>query len=264
MRPEAVVGVNSVSYLAAFTSYTQATQLFDLTMRLPRFLLLFIVTLAYGLAQASDAVQVYLSEGELNYVGYLDEDANQRLFALYDELKDKPVTLAIRSRGGDVVTGMALGQWIQAHKLNVKVMEFCLSSCANYVFTAGATKIVSSNAMIGFHGGLSSQEFSIGGSRKTEYEAMSPPQKAAFQDHLRRERQPELDLETAFFKAIGVSQEITTYGQQARFKKTVGDGWTFTQEGFKAFGVDRIEVIKPPWKPRLLTLHADIVTLTAL
>jgi hypothetical protein len=118
--------------------------------------------------------------------------------------------------------------------------------------------------MIGFHGGLSSQEFSVGGSKKMEYDAMSPTEKAAFQDQLRRERQPELNREIAFFNAIGVRQEITTYGQQARFKKTVGDGWTFTQEGFKSFGVDRIEVINPPWKPRLLTLHADIVTLTEL
>lgn len=186
------------------------------------------------------------------------------MFALYDDLKDKPVTLAIRSRGGDVLMGMALGQWIHTHKLNVKVMEFCLSSCANYVFTAGVRKIVSSNAMIGFHGGLGSHEFSIDDSRKAEYDAMSPTQKAAFQDQLRRERQPELDREIAFFKAIGVRQEITTYGQQARFKKKVGDGWTFTQEGFKSFGVDRIEVVNPPWKPRLLTVHADIVTLTEL
>lgn len=239
-----------MSYLAAFTTYTRATQLFELTMRLPRFLFLCIVTLAYGLAQAGDAVQVYLSEGELNYVGYLDEDANQRLFALYDELKDKPVTLAIRSRGGDVVTGMALGQWIHAHKLNVKVMEFCLSSCANYVFTAGERKIVSSNAMIGFHGGLSGKEFSVGDSRKMEYDAMSPTEKAAFQDQLWRERQPELNREIAFFNAIGVRQEITTYGQQARFKKTVGDGWTFTQEGFKSFGVDRLNA-----HPRADTRH---------
>jgi len=253
-----------VSYLGTLTSYTRATQLFEPTMRLPRLLLLCIVAVTYGLARAGDAVQVYLSEGELNYVGYLDEDANQRLFALYDNLKDKPVTLAIRSRGGDVIMGMALGQWIHAHKLNVKVMEFCLSSCANYVFTAGARKIVSSNAMIGFHGGLGSQEFRIGDSRKTAYEAMSTSEKAAFQDQLRRERQPELDRETAFFKAIGVRQEITTYGEQMRFKKTVGDGWTFTQKGFESFGVDRIEVINPPWKPRLLTLHADIVTLTEL
>jgi hypothetical protein len=232
-------------------------------MSVPHFCFVCILALTHGTVQAGDAVQVYFSEGELNYVGYLDEEANQRLFALYDGLKDKPLTLAIRSRGGEVVPGMALGEWVHARKLNVKVMEFCLSSCANYVFTAASRKIVSSNAMIGFHGGLGSQEFSIGGSRKKEYDAMSAIQKAAFQADLRRERQPQLDRETAFFNTIGVRQQITTYGQETRFANTVVDGWTFTQQGFRSFGVDHIEVINAPWMPRLFTLNANIVTLTA-
>lgn len=173
-------------------------KLFNRPMRhLP---LLCIFGLAPAIAYAGDTTQVYLGEGELNYVGYLDEQANQRLFSLYEGLKDKPATLAIRSRGGDVVHGMALGEWVHAHKLDVRVMEFCLSSCANYVFTAGARKIVSSNAMIGFHGGLGSKEMSIGGARKEEYDAMNAKGKAAFQAALRRERQPQLDRETAFFK----------------------------------------------------------------
>lgn len=228
-------------------------------MRVPH--LCCALTLVHGTVQAGEQVQVYLSEGELNYVGYVDGKANQRLFALYDALETKPRTLAIRSRGGDVVPGLELGEWVHAHKLHVKVTEFCLSSCANYVFTAGLRKIVSSNAMIGFHGGLSSTEFSIGGSGKAVYEAMTETEKAAFKAELNRAQQPQLDRETAFFKKIGVRQELTSHGQQERFKETVRDGWTFTQEGFRSFGVDRIEVINPPWTPRLRTFHAKIVTL---
>lgn len=216
-------------------------------MRIPY---LCILALAQGSVQADDSVQVYYSEGELNYIGYLDEDANRRLFDLYDGLKVKPTTLAIRSRGGDVVIGMALGEWIYAHKLAVKVTEFCLSSCANYVFTAGGRKIVSSNAMIGFHGGLSSVDFSIGGSKKAAYDAMSAAEKAAFMAGLKREQQPQLDRETAFFKTIGVRQALTTYGQQERYKDLDADGWTFTQEGFGFFGVNQIDIINPPWRPR--------------
>lgn len=212
---------------------------------------------------ANEATQVYISEGELNYVGNLDEKANQRLFTLYDGLKDKPTVLAVRSRGGDVVPGMDLGDWVHAHKLNVKVMEFCLSSCANYVFTAGAQKIVGSNAMIAVHGGLSSTEFSIGGSKKNKYEGMKKDQKTEFQAELRKGFQPLLDRETLFFKSIGVRQDITTYGQQARFANISADGWTFTQDSFRYFGVGNVEVINPHWGPRLLTLHANIVTLTA-
>lgn len=220
-----------------------------------------MLALAHAGAHADDGVQVFLSEGELNYVGQLDEKANQALFALYDTLKVKPGTLAIRSRGGDVVHGMDLGEWVHARKLNVKVTEFCLSSCANYVFTAGARKIVTSNAVIGFHGGVSSTKFDIGGASKAVYESMSAAQKAAFEAELKRLQQPQLDRETAFFKTIGVGQELTTHGQQERFKHLVKDGWTFTEAGFRSFGVDRIDVVNPPWMPRLLSLRADIVTL---
>jgi hypothetical protein len=41
-------------------------------------------------------------------------------------------------------------------------MEFCMSSCANYVFTAAGRKIVGSAATIAFHGGLSSMSFTVG------------------------------------------------------------------------------------------------------
>lgn len=223
--------------------------------------LLLVLSFVHGAVEANDNVQIYLSEGELNYVGYLDEEANQRLFALYDSLKDKPTILSIRSRGGDVSPGLVLGEWVHAHKLNVKVMEFCLSSCANYIFPAGVRKLVSSNAMIGFHGGLSSNDFTIGGSEKAAYDAMTAEEKLAFKMKLKQGWQPLLDRETAFFKTIGVRQEMTTYGQQERFAKTVKDGWTFNQDGFKSFGVDYIEVINAPWVPRLLSLHADIVNL---
>jgi hypothetical protein len=171
--------------------------------------------------------------------------------------------LAIRSRGGDVVPGMALGEWVHAHKLDVKVMEFCLSSCANYVFTAGSRKIVSNLAMIGYHGGLSSVDFSVGGSDKAKYDAMTQVQQAAYKAEFKKSLQPQVDRETAFFKTIGVRQDITTYGQQARFDKLAAnfDGWTFTQDGFKRFGVEHIEVINPPWAPKLLTIKAKMTTL---
>jgi hypothetical protein len=218
---------------------------------------------AHPIVHAADPVQVYLSENELTYVGDMNADANQRLFALYESLEKKPAVLAIRSRGGDVVPGMELGSWVHAHKLDVKVMEFCLSSCANYVFTAGTRKIVSSLAMVGFHGGLSSMDFTVGGSDKAKYDAMTKDAQAAYMAEIRKGIQPILDRESAFFKSIGVRQDITTWGQQPRFDKVVADGWTFTQEDFRHFGVDGIEVINPPWTPKLLGIHANMVTLPA-
>jgi hypothetical protein len=232
-------------------------------MRKAALLCLLPLTLIGARAQAEESTQVYLSEGELQYVGGLDAQANARLFALYDGLPKKPTVLAIRSRGGDVVPGMELGEWVHAHKLDVKVMEFCLSSCANYVFTAGSRKTVSNFATVGYHGGLSSMDFTVGGDDKAKYDAMTKDEKAAYIANLKKGFQPLLDREAAFFKTIGVRQDITTWGQQPRFDSVTADAWTFTQEGFRHFGVDGIEVVNPPWAPKLLSIHAKIATLDA-
>jgi len=209
--------------------------------------------LAFAVLHAAPAraetTRVWIEKGELQYAGYLDDGANAQLFALYDSLRPKPTVLAITSKGGDVVTGLALGQWIHAHRLDLKVMEYCLSSCANYVFTAGADKIVSNVAVIGFHGGISSPRFDLTGERKARYDAMSKAQQEAFWTGFRNDMRPLLEREAGFFRLIGVRQDITTYGQADRFKHTVADGWTFGADGFKQFGVDRIRVIDGPWRP---------------
>ena len=90
---------------------------------------------------------------------------------------------------------------------------------------------------------------------------MSKDEKAAYMAELRKGFQPLLDRESAFFKSIGVRQDVTTWGQQPRFDKIEADGWTFTQANFRHFGVDGIEVINPPWMPKLLGIRSRMVTL---
>lgn len=214
-----------------------------------------VLLLTCSLAYAAPA-QVFVSEGEVHYVGTLDGEANQRLFAMYDQLPVKPATLAIRSRGGDVVFGLELGEWVRDHRLDVKVMEYCLSSCANYVFTAGKIKTVGNNATIGFHGGLSSRHVTEG-TEIARLSQLSDAQKTS----VRLDLQRKLERESRFFQSIGVRQALTTFGQQARFADTVRDGWTFTLNCFEQFGVRNIEVLHPPWTPKLQDKRIDIAIL---
>lgn len=211
------------------------------------------VALALAFVQAAparaDATRVSIDKDELQYVGYLDDAANAQLFALYERLSPKPSVLAITSKGGEVQTGLALGEWVHAHGLDIKVMEYCLSSCANYVFTAGAQKIVSNVAVIGFHGGVGSTQFALSGELKARYAAMTKAQQEAYWVEFRNDLRPALEREAGFFKLIGVRQDITTYGQADRFKNIVADGWTFSADGFRRFGVDRIRVLDGPWRP---------------
>lgn len=208
----------------------------------------------HALAHADDTTQVFLDNGELNYIGLLDEQANARLFALYDSLKEKPTTLSIRSRGGPTGSGLALGQWIHEHKLDVKVLEFCMSSCANYVFPAGIHKRVSNFAVIGLHGGLGSDSFNFDEATQKMLDGLPPEQRKAMIDQFGASIKEEAKKEQAYLKALGVRADYVTLGQQERYQRRYRDdpkvvGWTYSLKDFGRLGIRDITVINPPWRP---------------
>lgn len=210
-------------------------------------------------AQASeDETQVYIVAGELNYVGKLSAEANAKLFALFEAQATKPTTLAIRSPGGNTELGMALGEWVYQHKLDVKVLESCYSSCANYVFTAARNKIVSNFAVVAYHGGLSSASFnadeeSIANLAKKNGGDLAKA-RAELGQLVKQALAPQLEHEARFFRAIGVQQKITTLGQADKYRKSVPENalaWTYSLEDFAKLGVSNITVINPPWQPKM-------------
>jgi len=163
--------------------------------------------------------------------------------------------LSIRSQGGEVNAGMDLGSWVRAHKLNVRVMEFCLSSCANYVFPAGIEKIVSNFAMIGYHGGPGKLEkLTLDESARKIYDALPPDQQKALMAEFANISQQGGRREAQYFEQLGVRADITSLGQNERYDQFVkanpnAAGWTYSLEDFARLGVRDISVINPPWKP---------------
>ena len=93
--------------------------------------------------------------GEIVYKGIIEQDKVERVFALYQPGD----VLLIRSSGGDLHAGIALGDFINKHRISVEVLDFCISSCANYVFLAGYEKILNANSMVIFHGGPKQANF---------------------------------------------------------------------------------------------------------
>lgn len=215
---------------------------------------------------ADEATQVYLGNGELNYMGGLNEDANKRLFALYDSLASKPTVLSIRSVGGPVGAGIALGRWMRERQLDIKVLEFCFSSCANYVFPAARQKVVSNFAVIGYHGGPSSGQYEFDEATQKMFDAMPPAQRKALLDDFEKTIKAGSEQERAYLREIGVREDLSTLGQQERFQQRYEAdpkvlGWTYSLEGFARFGVRDITVINPPWKPGSAMRKASFVVI---
>lgn len=224
-------------------------------MRHATVLVLLSFLAASPLARAAPgATQVFLDNGELHYVGGVDADANKRLFALYDSLAVKPTVLSIRSGGGPVTAGMPLGRWVRERGLDIKVLEYCMSSCANYVFPAARRKVVSNFAVIGYHGGPSSGQYGFTDDTRKMVDAMPPEQRKAFLDDLDKSIRTDGEQERAYLRWLGVREDLSTLGQQDRYQQRYSAdpnvlGWTYSLEGFAKFGVRDITVINPPWKP---------------
>jgi len=231
-----------------------------------------LLLLACLSAPAARAAQVYIDNNELNYIGSISEEANKQAFELYAAQTKKPMVLNIRSGGGETMAGMELGRWVARQALPVKVVEYCFSSCANYVFTAAPSRVVSNFAMVGFHGGLSSTSFALDAETEASFATLPESERQAarkkIMDALFAEIAPKVQLERKFFDEIGVQQRITTLGQTDEYEKRYGSsdavGWTYTVEDFSKLGVRNIAVVNPPWKPRsvlnktaLFTVNVD-------
>ncbi|MCA1855318.1 hypothetical protein LE190_05185 [Massilia oculi] len=219
-------------------------------------------------AWATPPAQVFIDRGELHYVGPLSAEANRRAFALYEDGQDKPRILSIRSSGGPTGPGMELGRWVRARGLDVKVMEYCMSSCANYVFTAAPRRVVSNFAVVAYHGGLSSTGFALDDGQEAMLQALPAEQRAPARERLLATLldtlKPQAEAERQFFAEIGVQQRITTFGQESRnaqYQRPDSIGWTYSVDDFARLGVGPIRVVNPPWRPGFVNASTPVTLL---
>ena len=162
-------------------------------------------------------------------------------------MKSKVEWLSITSEGGEINHGMDLGDIVHDYDLKLEVNEYCLSSCANYVFSAANHHRISSHAVIGFHGGTTGMEKEI----TSFIDAMPEEERESTKQNLEKYMKSAVIRERKFFEKIGVDQRITTLGQSSEYKKFAEKedfiGWYYSLEGLATLGVSNIDVVNPPW-----------------
>lgn len=197
---------------------------------------------------ASEKPTVWLENNTIHYKGSLNDERNQMLFEIFKNNKSAVDTIEIESPGGEINKGLELGNFIYDNKLNIKVKSYCLSSCANYIFTAGNIKFVERDTIVGFHGGASSSEFDTSelDNLPEEFKKRAIQQ---FKSYLVKASKNEIH----FFKKVGVRQEITTLGQDEKydsFKEPEYFGWFYSKDTLIRMGVKNIHVSESNWTPK--------------
>lgn len=213
-----------------------------------------IITTLFISSLVAASTEVFVDGDEISYMGGLTAEANAKVFDLYNKSVNKPGTLSITSLGGDIEVGMELGEWLVEKQLHVKVEDYCMSSCANYIFPAGVKKYIGNKALIAFHGGAHSESFV---SNEESTLASFPEDKResvkkAMDEALRIHREKTGKRETEFYKKIGVSKSINTLGQSDEYSNHSAyyNGWYYSLEYLKKFGVNNLLVINGPWNPQ--------------
>lgn len=214
---------------------------------------------------AQEETLVFVDGNEIHYQGGLNKEANNQLISLYKKNPDKITGIVIRSKGGEINIGLDLAEFVFTNKLNVKVTEYCLSSCANYVFTAASNKILGNTALVAFHGGATSTVFDT-----TEIDEMIKSFPLEQQESIRIQTTKQFKeyinntsaRETEFYNKIQVSQSITTLGQTPYYEAIYGtdeyEGWYYSFDDLDLLGVKNISVINSPWLFKQLFDNAKV------
>lgn len=139
------------------------------------------------------------------------------------ELAKPPITdIQISSHGGDIDAAMDLGLIIFKHKLNVYVPHICISSCANYIFSAAQNKRLGQHAILAFHGGANQTSLKKSHLNQTYLETL-------------------ITKEALFFNTIKVQRLITSIGQTQPYN--IQGFWDYDLSSLLTLGVHSILIV---------------------
>jgi hypothetical protein len=167
---------------------------------------------------------VTADRGALGYSGEITAEGLRDLIELDD---GSATTLMIRSPGGDVRAGMIFGDWVDARGLDVVVVDYCVSSCANYVFMAGKRKLVLPGGVVAWHGDAHQRDLGV------EIERLGAEPRAVLH--------ADLDLvrakEDRFFARLGVVECVCRIGNERLGARGL---YTMSPADMARFGVKNI------------------------
>ncbi len=192
--------------------------------------------------QAPATIRISPDQAAIFFDGFIDDAAVQ---VAEDALRAGTLqTLYIRSTGGRVDAGIRLGELVRDAKLAVIVKDYCASSCANNVFTAGKSRVIAGLVM--WHGSVEQKDLrevylcgrEISSLYGGKMPSITPEDRAQALESWSAVRRHQAE----FFESIGVNEYITRAGQEpvVRPGGYTSDNFTYDVPTMERFGLHDI------------------------
>lgn len=181
---------------------------------------------------------------ESNTAIYVSEISKENNATFFSSIKNRMIKkLRVNSSGGDVEAAIKLARWIYNNKVDIEVIEYCLSSCANYLFTAAFHKTILPGAIVAWHGnyhhlkqtGLWRDDIQTRMKRTGESRVQARTHVLQQVNHL-------VKLEQSFFKEIGIDEKICWIGKIPPYN--VKNYYFLSVSDMHRFGVRNVTLTK--------------------
>ena len=169
-----------------------------------------------------------------------------------ETVRGKKITMLVISSGsGEVDAGIKIGSWVFDNRIDVTVENLCLSSCANYVFTAGRRKIIKPGGVVAWHGaaleesGMSDEEVRASVVKDFNTWPEGNREKANLEDlvgkaiaQARQQGKERMGRHLDFFRKIGVDESVCRIGNE---KYGAKDFFFLSAKDMARFGISGVE-----------------------
>ena len=171
---------------------------------------------------------------------YSGEISKERNAVFLNQYKTQPPDkIIITSSGGEVAAAITLARWIYRYQIDVEIDQYCLSSCANYLFPAANRKIIQPGAIVAWHGNY--HHLKKTGLWKSEINARMEKYKTDYRTaKMTIESQVDelVKMEHDFFNDIKVNQFICWVGKMPPYN--VADFYFLSRQDMAHFGINKI------------------------
>ena len=131
-------------------------------------------------------------DGGLCVNGMMDRGTEGPFLDAIKRFGDRPLVIVIRSGGGAAEASLPMGEAVQAKTATVIADMLCASSCADFILPAGKRRIVTTDTLLLYHGGVTLETLNAAA---PQVEAMAKKDPRLNFDHAMEENRQQLNGE---------------------------------------------------------------------